>query len=521
LLADQTEMRDMPRSLPSCVKHLLRREKRHGHGGNLRLSRDRGPPGSPEGRRAAHRWVQSTGVVPILSVLAGCASVGPDYHPPSVAELGIPQSYTGSGQLAAAPELSRWWQGFHDPLLSQLVSDANAANLDLAVSEARLTQAREAVLQAKAGGVPTVTASTSVQGRADTNDDSSANYAVAADASWEIDLFGRIRRGVEAARADAEGSYFDREAVRVAVIGDVASNYMQARLAQARLALANDSITIAADNLRIAQWRVQAGLSSSLDAEQARTVLAQVQATLPALQDQYNAAVHRLAVLTGRAPEALAPAFTEVRPIPTMDHEVTAGIPAETLRQRPDVRSSERALAAATARIGVAQAQLYPDLRLTGSIGTSALSLGGLIDVITGSLFAGIDHLLFDAGRARSQTRSQQAAAQAALATYRRSVLSALEDVENALSALTAARQRQVSFTDALTAANNTAIIARSQYRAGLIDFQTLLEAERSLVSARDGMLASRGAEALALVQLYRALGGGWDASGANAGRRA
>jgi outer membrane protein, multidrug efflux system len=198
-------------------------------------------------------------------------------------------------------------------------------------------------------------------------------------------------------------------------------------------------------------------------------------------------------------------------PIPKGPEDVAVGIPADTLRQRPDVRASERALAAATARIGVAEAQLYPGLRLTGNIGTSAFSLGGLFDAITGAIFAGVDQTLFDGGRLRSQVRSQRAATEGALATYHQSVLTALEDVENALAALAAARRREVEFAIAQDAANNSAILARVQYRSGLTDFQTLLDAERSLLSARDGLVSSRGDETLALVQLYRALGGGWD----------
>jgi outer membrane protein TolC len=190
---------------------------------------------------------------------------------------------------------------------------------------------------------------------------------------------------------------------------------------------------------------------------------------------------------------------------------VAVGIPADTLRQRPDVRSAERTLAAATARIGVAQAQLYPGLRITGNIGTAALTPGGLFNAVTGGLFAGLTQTIFDGGRLRSQVRAQRAVAQGAYASYRQTVLTALEDVENGLVALQSAKTRHAQFLIALDAANNTAILARSQYRAGLTDFQTLLESERSLVSARDGVSSSRADEALALVRLYRALGGGWD----------
>jgi NodT family efflux transporter outer membrane factor (OMF) lipoprotein len=220
-------------------------------------------------------------------------------------------------------------------------------------------------------------------------------------------------------------------------------------------------------------------------------------------------------VLTGRAPGALTGELTQAKPIPHGPAEVAVGIPADTLRQRPDIRSAERTLAAQTARIGVAEAQLYPALRLSGNIGTSAFSLGGLFDAITGGIFSSLSQTLFDGGRLRSQVRSQQAATEGALAAYRQSILTSLEDVENALLALRSARERQAQFTIALDAANNSAILARIQYRSGLTDFQQLLEAERSLLSARDGLVGSRGDEALALVQLYRSLGGGWDAEAA------
>ena len=341
--------------------------------------------------------------------------------------------------------------------------------------------------------------------------DDRSSFSLGADAAWEIDLFGRIRRGIEAAGADAEGVYFDREALRVAIAAEVATNYIQARLAQERLALARDTLAIADDNLQIARWRVEAGLASSLDSEQARAARAQTAASIPNIETAFASATYRLAVLTARPPGALTAELTAVRPIPDGPDEVAVGIPADTLRQRPDLRAAERSLAAQTARIGVAEAQLYPALRLSGNIGTSAFSLGGLFGAITGGIFSGLSQTLFDGGRLRSQLRSQQAATEGALAAYRQSVLTALEDVENALLALKSARERQAQFAIAFEAATNTAIFARTQYRSGLTDFQQLLEAGRSLLSARDGLAGSRGDEALALVQLYRALGGGWD----------
>jgi NodT family efflux transporter outer membrane factor (OMF) lipoprotein len=445
--------------------------------------------------------------------LAGC-TLGPNYRAPAPATLQVPETYYQRGAGEQSADLSRWWDQYNDPLLTRLIGEASASNLDLAVASSRLVQARESLVQARAGLVPTVGASGSV-GRTVGDGTDRTNFSVGADASWEIDLFGRIRRGIEAAGADAQAVYYDREALRVAIAAELATNYIQARLTQERLALARENLAIADDNLQIAQWRVQAGLASSLDSEQARAARAQTAATIPSLEQNFSSATYRIAVLTGRAPGTLTAELGEVKPVPRAPRDVAAGIPADTLRQRPDVRSAERSLAAATARIGVAEAQLYPGLRLSGSIGTSAFSLGGLFNAITGNILAGIDQTLFDGGRLRSQLRSQQAATEGALATYRQSVLTALEDVENALAALNAARQRQVEFTIALDAANNSAILARIQYRSGLTSFDQLLDVESRLVSARDGLASSRADEALALVQLYRALGGGWDSTAA------
>lgn len=447
-------------------------------------------------------------VLPALA-LAAC-TVGPNYHAPAPASLQVPAAWDQHVAPGEAVDLSHWWDQFNDPLLSRLIGEASDSNLDLAVASSRLVQARESLVQARAGLVPEAGASASV-GRNFGAGNNNTTFNVGADASWEVDLFGRIRRGIEAAGADAESVYYDREALRVANAAELATNYVQLRSTQERLALARENLAIAEDNLQIAQWRVQAGLASSLDSEQARAARAQSAAAIPSLEQNLASAEYRIAVLTGRAPGALTAELNVVKPLPRGPRDLAAGIPADTLRQRPDVRSSERALAAATARIGVAQAQLYPALRLSGNIGTSAFSLGGLFNSITGGILGGLTQTLFDGGRLRSQLRAQQAAADGALATYRQSVLTSLEDVENALAALNAARARQVEFTTALDAANNSAILARIQYRSGLTSFDQLLDVERSLVSARDGLASSGADESLALIQLYRALGGGWD----------
>jgi NodT family efflux transporter outer membrane factor (OMF) lipoprotein len=448
--------------------------------------------------------------------LAGCA-VGPDYHPKSATDLGVPDSYSVPANSAAREDLTHWWSNFDDPLLGQLVEQGRANNLDIGQAVARLRQARESLAQSRASLLPTLSASggysrnVSVAGNNFTS--SNDNFSIGADASYQVDLFGGVRRGVEASGADYESAGFSLAAVQISVESEIARNYVLARLAQVQLANAQESLRIQSDNLQIAQWRVQAGLVSSIDAEQARAQRAQTAATIPSIEASYNGFVSRLGVLTGQAPGALKGQLEAVKPIPRGPATVAAGIPAETLRQRPDVRGAERNLAAASARIGVATAQLYPALSIGGNLGSGGTTVESLVDVVTGRLFANIAQTIFDGGRLRSQVRSSEAAADGAFLAYKSTVLTALEDTENAFVALKSAQDRAVQFGIAQEAANNQAILARMQYRSGLTDFTTLNTAESQLLSARNGLAQAQSDQATALIQLYLALGGGWDSS--------
>ena len=345
----------------------------------------------------------------------------------------------------------------------------------------------------------------------DTGGGGTNSFSVGLSASYQLGLFGEIRRTVEASGARYQASGYDYATTLISIESEVARNYVLARLYQQQLANARSSLGIQDDNLEIAGFRVQAGLVSSLDSEQARAQRAQTAATIPNLEQQYNAAVSRLGVLTGQAPGALKPLIAPVKPIPSGPTAVGVGIPADTLRQRPDVRAAERTLAAATAQIGVAKAALYPALAISGNLNTNATSLGGIGDAITGSLFAGLTQAIFNGGRLRSQVRSQEAAADAAFFAYKGTVLTALEDVENAIAALDSAREREAQFRIALDAANNSALLGRLQYRNGLTDFTTLNTQESALLSAQNGLTQARSDQATALIQLYVALGGGWD----------
>jgi multidrug efflux system outer membrane protein len=490
----------------------------------------------------------------IALLLAGC-TMGPDYHAPAPASLGVPADYappvtvpafpaqtpatTAPGLPAPAPaDLATWWRQFDDPLLTDLVARATAGNLQIAESLARLAQAREALVQAHGDLLPTLTgtagatrnftrgSATSIvvggnngsPGTVVTTGGSSGStqLSLGLGASWQADIFGGLTRGVQAARADEAASGFDLEGVRTSIAGEVATNYIDARLAQARLEIARSTLRTQDDNLQIAGWRVQAGLVSSLDVEQARGQRAQTAATIPSLETSYLQAVARLGTLTGQAPGALRGEMEAAKPIPRGPDAIAVGIPADTLRRRPDVRGAERQLAAATARIGVAKAALFPALAISGNLDTAAATIGTLGSLSTGALFAGITQTIFDAGKHRSQVRSAQAATDLAFATYRQTILTGLEDVENAVQSLEAAKARQAELAIALDASNNAAIYARSQYRSGLIDFLTLLQSEQSLLSARDQLASARADQALALVQLYLALGGGWQPDAPN-----
>jgi NodT family efflux transporter outer membrane factor (OMF) lipoprotein len=437
--------------------------------------------------------------------------VGPNYKPPASASLGVPDAYSGPAATGALPDISTWWTSFGDTELTSIIDRARRGNLDIAQAVARLKQAREGLVQARASLLPTVTGSAGYSRNLLDSVGPRDNFSIGADASYQADIFGGTRRSIEAAKASEQASGYDLATVQTSIAAEAAHNYLLARQYQAALKIAQDSLAIQDDNLEIAGFRVQAGLVSSLDQEQARAQRAQTAAQVPTIEQNYVAAVNRLGVLTGQAPGALKAELEAVQPIPMGPAEIPTGIPGDVLRQRPDVRSAERNLGAATAQIGVQKAALYPALNITGNIGTAASSLGSLASVVTGGLFAGLTQLIFDGGRTRSRVRSQEAAAEGALAAYKSSVLTSLEDVENALQSLQAAKQRQREFAVALDASNAAAILARSQYRAGLTDITTLNTSEAALLSAQNGMNGARGDQAQAMVALYLALGGGWN----------
>jgi len=455
-----------------------------------------------------------------LLALAGCAA-GPDYQPPAEPGLKVPARYGAAERPvaeaavipavpASAGDDSPWWEGFGDPVLSGFVRAALDRNLDIDAATARLRAARAAARGSVGPLLPAIGASTSGSWRRDPNLPGTLdNFQGGLDASWELDLFGGNRRSREAARADAMRSAYALADVRRTVAAEAALAYLDARTAQARLSVARSSLAHLDDLVAITGWRFQAGLVTELDLEQARAQRAQVAATVPALEQSFRVSGNRLAVLTGEAPGHADPLLAEPKPLP-VPAAVQPGLPAELLRRRPDVAAAERGLAAETARLGVATASLLPSLRLAGSLGSSAASFSGVGDAVVRTLQASVAAPLFRGGQLLARRQQQQAAVDAALAGYRGSVLRAVEEAEAALLATQAAAAREQRLLEAETFATRAAEMARARYTAGLVDFQSVLEAERSLLGSQDGRIAAQAARVSAAIQLYKALGGDW-----------
>lgn len=440
---------------------------------------------------------------------AGCAPALTDANL-SAASIAIPQQWSGEN-APLETDIAEYWLALNDPMLAQFVTLAVQNNLDLAQSAARVAQARETVVIARAARLPSIFASGGARRDVGDFSEESLQFSVGADASWEADLFGQIGGSITAARAGLATAGYSLADLQRAIIGNVALATIAARSTAAQLVISRNTLVNQDENLQIARWRLQAGLVSSLDVEQARVQRAQTAASIPTLESDLAATANAISTLIGEPPGRVLAMLQANAQIPAPPAIVGLAAPAEVLRRRPDVRAAEAALLANSARINVARAQLLPLVRLTGTVGSGSVGIGNLFDVITGNLFAGVSQLIFDGGRARAQVGSAEAAAEGSLAAWRKSILSVLQEVETSNAALRAARQRVVILAEAQEAAENAVFLARSQYQAGLTDFQTLLTAENQLLSARNSLVISEAQRANAFVTLTQALGGGWN----------
>lgn len=451
-------------------------------------------------------------------LLAGCAAVGPDYREPEVA---LPQQYAADpGPLAAEAVEARWWRSFADPKLEALVERALAANHDLRIAQARLTEARALRTEAAADRLPDLSVGasyTDTRVSADTAQPGQPRerdyYTAGFDAFWELDLFGRVRRSVEAADAGIGAAEAGVRDAQVSVAAEVARNYFELRGAQARLDVAQSNAEVQRRSLELTRNLLDGGRGNALDVARAQ---AQYQSTLAAVPLQETAArraIHRIGVLTGQPPAALAEELGQAQPSRSLPALGAIGEPAQLLRRRPDLRAAERDLAAATARVGVATADLYPRITIGGSLGAEARRVGDLGSTGTTfwSIVPRIDWAFLDSGRLRSRVAQADAQAQGQLARFERAVLLALEETENALTDFGRQQVRRAALEEAAQASDRAADLARQRFDAGVASFLDVLQAEGARLAAQDSLAATRSAAATSLVAIYKALGGGWE----------
>jgi NodT family efflux transporter outer membrane factor (OMF) lipoprotein len=461
--------------------------------------------------------------VAVLFVLGGCA-VGPNYRPPQTVtpdEWHALAAGTPAAPTADSAVLADWWKTFEDPVLDQLIEQALARNKTAKQAYASVVEARARRGIAAADFWPTLGVSaggnrTNSEARVSDPDvglsgGSDEIYDAGLDSGWELDLFGGQRRALEAATAQLGASEADLRDVLVTLLGDVALSYVDVRTAQSRLTFAEKNLEAQRGVLDITGWRAAAGLATALDVEQAQSNYQQTRAAIPSLQSSLVQAMNRLAVLTGDPPGSLEATLAERKAIPGASLEIAAGVPADVLRRRPDIRSAERRLAAQTAQVGVAAAALYPSLSLSGSITFQALTASDVVDGFrTDRLGLSLVAPLFRGGALRQNVNAQNALVAQALAAYEATVLAAYEEVENALTAASNEDARHAALQLGVESARRASELALTQYNSGLVDFQTVLDADRQLLSLEDSLAVSDGEMTANLIRLYKALGGGW-----------
>ncbi len=460
-------------------------------------------------------------------VLGGCMSVGPDFKAkalpdPDCSDL-LNSGTDGSGRSGAidGAALSGWWTCLNDPVLSQLMDEAFAQNLDLREARAKVLEARSQLVIDRADGWPELSA------RGDyTRQRTSANtaagqtggdlvtgtYSAGFDASWEIDIWGGTRRAVEAAEADVKSQEASLASVKVSLAAELAKAYVKVRTCQEQIRVTKKNIRAQADTLEMLESKLAAGLSDELSVSQARYNLEDTKSALPQIYTDLESSINSIAVLTGQIPGSLHQRLSPKQPVPMPPFDIVTQIPGNTLRQRPDVQKAEYDLAAQTARIGQATADLYPSFSLTGAFGLSSLSSATFFDSDsrTWSLVPGLTLPIFNAGSIRANIRIQEARQEQLLAQYEGTVLSAIEEIRNALTAYAREQQRQKALGSAVAAAKDAVAISQDKYRNGLVDFDNVLDAQRSLCLFENSLADAKGTVTRNFIALYKAFGGGW-----------
>jgi multidrug efflux system outer membrane protein len=464
------------------------------------------------------------GLLLISALLNGCA-VGPRYQRPSVA---VPNNWTvdpGAGTTARAPS-AQWWKSFNDDEFNRLIERAVNANLDLKLAAARVAEARAQAGIAKSGLLPSVNGSASASRNRQRVIAVSAaspasahlvpiefnNYEGGFDASWELDVFGSVRRGLQAANADIRAAEEARRDVLVTLLGEVGRSYIELRGFQLRRDIAQKNITIQQDTLHLTEARAKAGLATELDVSRARAQLETTESIIPTLQSGIENSIHHLSVLLGEEPEALRAELLPAAPVPILPPEVPTGMPSDLLERRPDIRETEAQVMAATARVGEAKADFFPRFLL---LGTAARQASQLHDITLGmgNVFGAgpaISLPIYTGGRLRAQLHVQDARLRQAVIGYRKVILTALEETEDALVNYSQEQKRRERLEAAVKSNEEAVQLSSETYRAGLTDFLSVLDAERELYANEDLLAQSRTTQAVNLIALYKALGGGW-----------
>lgn len=486
--------------------------------------------GACQGRAAAVRFgaigvigvIGRFGAACVMFVASACTTLGPDYHasPPNVpAQWHDAHRAFDTRAGGDVAQLRHWWHSFGDPMLDRLVATALANNHDLAIAQARLVQARAERARVAADLGPTISAGGTAQAlRSSKRLDwppgigQSRTWQLGFDASWELDVFGGTRRAVESADAGVEAIAFDREAVRVSLLAELAADYASLRTAQARQVIAQENIRTLYEGERLAERAFAQGLGTSAEVAQARAERELAQAQPPRLQAEVERLSHAIGVLTGEFPSAWRDVLAAPSPALPVTLTLPLSLPSEVIRQRPDVRAAERRLASATAGIGVAEAARFPHFSIPVSLGTTASLIH---DLFSGASLAWSVALiggqtLYDGGRAGAGVTAAQADAEAARLAYERDVRLALRDVEDALTGLHSEREQQAALRAAVDDSQQAVERTTRLYQRGLSGYLPVLIAQRAANRARDALALSRGAEVLSAIALYKALGAGW-----------
>ncbi|MBZ0256708.1 TolC family protein [bacterium] len=461
-------------------------------------------------------------ILPLIAVIVfgGCATVGPDYTQPDLPDVSYDDVLQKGDADAGAltPEtLADWWSTLDDPVLTDLVQQSAQFNLDIKEAKARIAEARHQLAISNAGLFPFLDSSANyTKSRASENTTFSLGerdvYTAGIDANWEIDIFGGVRREVEAAQADLQAQEENLNAVWTSLAGEVAFNYVSLRTLQKRLKVAEENLQNQTETYEILRSSYESGLSSELPVQQARYVVEQTRSTIPVYKSGIESAMNALAVLTGVMPGTLQEGLNKPKPIPQSSIEIVTGIPADSLRRRPDIRMAERQLAAQTARIGQAEAQLYPKFFLMGSIGLESLDAENLFESASKTWGFGptVSWPIFHANSIRKNIEVQNARQEQALARYEKAVLLAVKEVRDAIVAYAQEQARNQSLANAADAAQMAVEVSQDQYKNGLADFYNVLDAQRSLLTFQDQQAESDGELIVNLVRIYKALGGGW-----------